>query len=81
MYFLFGRSSRTAVIVDVTDVGISIPTFASNTYNIIVSEGALSGASVFQGEASDPNGNGLSYSMQQIDLNTQLNPDFTISSR
>lgn len=46
-----------------------------------MSEGALSGASVFQGEASDPDGDGLTYSMQQINLNTQLNPDFVISSR
>ena len=80
VYYIF-RRTKTVVIVDVTDVGISVPVFPSTTYNIVVSEGVLSGSSVFQGDASDPDNDGLTYSMVQADLNTQLNPDFVISQR
>lgn len=68
------------VLVTVTDVGISRPSFPSSTVNIIVSEGALSGASVYQGNAVDPDGDTLTYSMSQVN-NNQITPDFVISTR
>ena len=77
------RTSQTAVIVTVTDIANNQPSFPANTYSIVVSEGALSGSSVFQGNAlsdSDPNGDSLIYTMVPIGINqNQLFPDFTIS--
>lgn len=68
------------VLVTVTDIGISAPSFPAGTVNIDVSEGALTGSSVFQGDASDPDGDALTYSMFSINQN-QNNPDFVISTR
>lgn len=77
---LYSRASQTVVLVTVTDIGISAPSFPASTVNIVVSEGVLSGASVWQGDAIDPDGDALTYSMSQI-TTFQNNPDFVISSR
>jgi len=74
------RNSQTVVLVTVTDIGISQPSFPASTVNVVVSEGELSGVSVWQGDASDPDGDILSYFMSQIN-NNQVNSDFVISNR
>ncbi|KAH3873306.1 hypothetical protein DPMN_036538, partial [Dreissena polymorpha] len=74
------RSSRTALIVTVTDVvGQSAPQFPASTVNIVVSEGSLSGASVYQANAVDEDQQLLSYSMTQINQVQQF-PDFIITT-
>ena len=75
------RTTKTVVIVNVLDAGLAAPVFSADTYNIVVSEGVLSSSSVFQADASDPDGDGLTYSMQQVDFNNQQNPDFVITPR
>jgi hypothetical protein len=70
------------VLVTVTEVGLSQPSFPANTVNILISEGALSGTSAYRADATDPDGDVLTYSMSNLNFNqNQNNPDFVISSR
>jgi len=74
------RRAQTVVLVTVRKTGISTPSFAANTVNIVVSEGSLSGASVYQSDANDPDGDALTYSMVQIQGNqNQFTSVFTIA--
>lgn len=66
--------------VYVLDIGITAPSFPASLINIVVSEGALAGASVYQTEATDPDGDALTYRLTPLDTFQQFTQDFTITN-
>ncbi|WAQ95445.1 FAT4-like protein [Mya arenaria] len=74
-----GSVAQTVVLVTVTDTGIASPSFPANIINIVVSEGVLTGNSVYQSDATDPDNDALTYSMSQINTNHSLSATMTLS--